>query len=402
MRLPIIDADGHVMEPFSLWQERLPERYRDVAWRRQAVDGAEVVTFYGHDISFEWSLGSLCTPGGLSAGGRLDIDLDAEVDPGVHEPRRRLELMDAQGIAASVLFPTMTLGLDDLPDHGFVAASAHAYNEWIRDFAAADPRRLRWAAVLPLVDLAWARDELAWALGEGATTVMLSPIPTPSGQSLGSRALDPIWADLVAAGRPAVVHASNPASPTLGLVRHLANRAQWQMGVPFQLQLAVMHVVDGGVLERFPDLRMGFFEGDVGWLPHWLGRLDETYAKMALVAGERRRSALEQFRDQCVISGEPADVGLALTAGTVGADHVLWASDWPHQDGAWPDPVEILRDRDDLDGAAKRAMFVDGAAGFFGIHLPDLMAHLGPGWDPDAPVAGIGGMLGATRRAVGA
>ena len=68
-------------------------------------------------------------------------------------------------------------------------------------------------------------------------------------------------------------------------MRHLwRNRGQWQMGVPFQLQLAAMYVIDGRVLERHPDLHVGFFEGDVGWLPHWLGRLDETYHKMALVA----------------------------------------------------------------------------------------------------------------------
>jgi predicted TIM-barrel fold metal-dependent hydrolase len=309
--------------------------------------------------------------------------------------------MDAQGIGVSVLFPTMTLGLDDLPDQGFVNASAHAYNEWIRDFCTSEPNRLRWAAVLPLTDLAWARAELEWAIGEGATTIMLSPIPTPDGQSLGSIDLDPIWARLVEAGIPAVVHASNPASPTLGLVRHLANRAQWQMGVPLQLQLAVMHVIDGGTLERFPLLRIGFFEGDVGWLPHWLGRLDETYDKMALVSRQHRRTAREQFRDQCVISGEPADVGLALTVATVGADRVLWASDWPHQDGAWPDPMEILRDRTDLSDTEKRAMFVDGPARFFGIDLDQLVAQLGDGWDAEVPIGSIGGMLSATMSAIG-
>jgi predicted TIM-barrel fold metal-dependent hydrolase len=202
------------------------------------------------------------------------------------------------------------------------------------------------------------------------------------------------------AGLPAVVHASNPASPTLGIVQHLANRHQWQMGVPFQLQLAVMHVIDGGTLERFPQLRVGFFEGDVGWLAHWLGRLDETYAKMALVAEEHHRSALAQFRDQCVISGEPADAGLALTVNTVGADRVLWASDWPHQDGAWPDPIEVLRDRTDLTEADKRAIFVDGPARFFGIDLDELVVHLGDGWDRTAPVGEIPGMLSATERAV--
>jgi hypothetical protein len=121
--------------------------------------------------------------------------------------------------------------------------------------------------VLPLNDLDWAAAELEWAASAGATTIMLSPIPTPAGQSLGSADLDPLWARLVEAGMPAVVHAANPASPTLGIVHHLANRAQWQMGVPFQLQLAVLHVIDGGTLDRFPQLRMGFFEGDVGGCP---------------------------------------------------------------------------------------------------------------------------------------
>ncbi|MGH9074939.1 MAG: amidohydrolase family protein, partial [Acidimicrobiales bacterium] len=173
-----------------------------------------------------------------------------------------------------------------------------------------------------------------------------------------------------------------------------------QMGVPFQLQMAVMHVIDGGVLERFPDLRVGFFEGDVGWLPHWLGRLDETYDKMALVSGDRRRGALAQFRDQCVISGEPADAGLALTASTVGAGRVLWASDWPHQDGAWPDPVEILRDRPDVTDEDKHAIFVDGAAAFYRIDLDELGDHLGPGWSLDAPIAGMTGMFSSGQPVV--
>jgi predicted TIM-barrel fold metal-dependent hydrolase len=398
--LPIIDSDGHVMEPFTLWQERLPTEYRDMAWQRMRIDGLDRVQFFGQPTRFEWSLGSLCTPGSLSAAGRLNIDLDTEVDRGIDDPVRRLALMDDQGIGVSVLFPTLTLGLDDVPDQGFVNASAHAYNTWIRDFSQSDPIRLRWAAVLPLTDLDWARAELEWAISEGATTIMLSPIPTPSGQSLGSEELDPLWARLTEAALPAVVHASNPASPTLGIVQHLANRHQWQMGVPFQLQLAVMHVIDGGTLERFPELRVGFFEGDVGWLAHWLGRLDETYAKMALVADAHPRSALAQFRDQCVISGEPADAGLALTVNTVGADRVLWASDWPHQDGAWPDPIEVLRDRPDLSEADKRAVFVDGPARFFGIDLDELVTHLGDGWDRAAPVGEIPGMLSATTRAV--
>jgi len=289
----------------------------------------------------------------------------------------------------------MTLALEDLPDVGFRHACARAYNDWIGEFCAVDPIRLRWSAVIPLADPEWAVSEVERAVANGCSAVKLSPIPTPDRRNLGSLPMDPPWAAIEAAGIPAVVHASNPASPSLGM-RHLwANRAQWQMGVPFQLALGVLYVIDGGVLDRFPTVEVGFFEGDVGWLPQWIGRLDETYQKMALVSAPPSRSALEQFRSWCTISGEPADLGLALTAELVGANRVLWASDWPHQDGAWPDPILLLRDRRDLTDGQKRAMFVDGPARFYGIDMEEVLAHLGPGWRIDADLAEIPGMLPA-------
>lgn len=400
-KLPIIDADGHVFEPFSMWRERLPEEFHDRMWQRvRDVDGHEQVLFYGRPTNMEWTVGTLCTPGGLSADhGRLDFDLD-DCDRGVDDPARRVELMDEQGIAVSVLFPTMTLGLDDIPDVDFRHAYARAYNSWISDFCSHDPTRLRWGAVIPLADLDWACAELDRAARAGATTVMLSPIPTPKPQrrTLGDAENDRFWARLVDSGIPAVVHASNPGSPALGMHHLWKNRGQWHMGVPFQLALGVMYVLDGGVLERFPELRVGFFEGDVGWLPQWIGRLDETYHKMSLVSHVPPRSVIDQFRDQCVISGEPGDLGLALTASLVGADRVLWASDWPHHDGAWPDPITLLRDRTDLDDASKRAIFVDGAARFYGIDVDALVAGLGSGWSLDTPIRSLGGLLSEPSR----
>ncbi len=395
-RFPVIDADGHVFEPFDMWPSKLAPEFVDRAWKRERqADGTEAVLFYGHPTSMEWTVGTLCTPGGLAADGRLDIDLDTEVDRGVDDPVRRLALMDEQGIAASVLFPTMTLGLDDIPEEDFRRAYARAYNEWIEEFCAADPVRLRWGAVIPTGDVDWAIVEATRCLDAGATTVMLSPIPTPAPEhrTLGDPVLDPFWELLASRTAPVVIHASNPGSPSLRISKLLASRTQWQMGVPFQLQLGVMYLIDGGVLERHRDLRVGFFEGDVGWLPHWLGRLQQTYEKMALVSTVPERTPVEQFRAQCVISGEPADLGLAATAELIGADRVLWASDWPHQDGAWPDPKVILRDRTDLTADDKAAMFCEGPARFYGIDVDELLAHLGPSWSLDVAMADIGPMI---------
>ena len=79
---------------------------------------------------------------------------------------------------------------------------------------------------------------------------------------------------------------------------------------------------------------------------------------------------------------------------------MLWASDWPHQDGAWPDPIVVLRDRPDLDDGQKRMIFVDGPAAFYGIDLDALDEHLGSGWSREAPIAGLDGMLASAQRAV--
>ena len=166
-RLPVIDGDAHVVEPFSLWDDELPEEFRPVA-RQRIVDetGKEVLFHHGQPLNLEWTIGALATPGSGSVEGRLDLDLEDDVDAGVSDPVRRLEVMDDQGIAVSVLFPSCTLGLDDVPDLDFRWAYARTYNSWIARFCATAPVRLRWGAVIPLAGLDRAMEELDRCLAQ--------------------------------------------------------------------------------------------------------------------------------------------------------------------------------------------------------------------------------------------
>ena len=61
-------------------------------------------------------------------------------------------------------------------------------------------------------------------------------------------------------------------------------------------------------------------------------------------------------------------------------------------DGAWPDPISIVRDREDVGDADKRAVLVDGPAEYYGIDIDGLLAHLGAGWDLNLPIAQIPNM----------
>ena len=113
--------------------------------------------------------------------------------------------------------------------------------------------------------------------------------------------------------------------------------------------LVVSFILLGGVCERHPNLRVAFLESGTGWLPYWLARLDEHRAWMHdTECASLSLSPSEYFDRQCVISSDPEDTLAGFVIRQVGADHVMWASDFPHPDAAFPDAVEQFLAR--LDG----------------------------------------------------
>jgi predicted TIM-barrel fold metal-dependent hydrolase len=96
-----------------------------------------------------------------------------------------------------------------------------------------------------------------------------------------------------------------------------------------------------GALERHPRLRVAFLESGTAWLPYWLSRLDQHREWMqASECAELKHEPSEYFARQCVICSDPEDNLVGKTVAHIGADHVLWASDFPHPDAAFPDAVD--------------------------------------------------------------
>ena len=99
------------------------------------------------------------------------------------------------------------------------------------------------------------------------------------------------------------------------------------------------------MLERHDELRVAFLESGTGWLPYWLARLDEHREWMAdTECAGLSLSPREYFARQCVISSDPEDTLAGFVIGAVGADHVMWASDFPHPDAHYPDAVDVFLD----------------------------------------------------------
>jgi predicted TIM-barrel fold metal-dependent hydrolase len=95
--------------------------------------------------------------------------------------------------------------------------------------------------------------------------------------------------------------------------------------------MALLTLIEGGVLERHPQLKVGFLETGCGWLPYWLWRLDREYeSSRSEVAHNVKMKPSEYFRRQCFVSMEPSEPHLSQVIEYIGSDNILFGSDYPH------------------------------------------------------------------------
>src|SRR3979490_3352943 len=130
------------------------------------------------------------------------------------------------------------------------------------------------------------------------------------------------------------------------------------------LQMALAYFTLGGICERHPDLRVAFLEGTGGWVVPMLQRFDHQFEIFGSTDQTTRPS--EVFQRQCMVSFEPDEVALAFTAEQLGADKILWASDYPHPDAKIPGVVpELLEAVDGLPAEAQRLILGAPARAFY-------------------------------------
>jgi predicted TIM-barrel fold metal-dependent hydrolase len=270
------------------------------------------------------------------------------------DARSYLRAMDAQGIDAVVLYPSIGLFVPYLPELTSTqsAAACRSYNEWIAAYCATAPARLAAVGVVPLGDVGLAAEEARHAASLGLVGVLARPNHL-HGRNLGDPAYDALWAACAEAGMVVSVHEGlGLRGPTIGSDRFDGFAARHALSHPMEQMAAMASLVLDGALERHPELRVAFLESGSGWLPYWLHRLDEHREWLAPGAPP----ATELFLRQCVISTEAEDACLPATVSSVGADHVLWASDFPHPDARFPDAATTFRRRCEMFGLTDAAI----------------------------------------------
>lgn len=243
------------------------------------------------------------------------------------DPYRRLAAMDDADIDVQILSSWIDLTAYALPPDVGVDY-ARMFNEALAATAAAHPGRFEALATVPLQDPAAAAAELVHAVGslgmvgaEIATTV--------DGRDLDDPSLEPFWGAAEELRCPVLVH-PYAALAGRGLCRWFLGNL---VGNPAESTIAAAHLIFGGVLEKFPDLRICLVHGG-GFAAYQLGRWDHGYAQDARGAATNLtrspREWLTSMHHDTVLHS-PAAVRFLLD--TVGADRVLLGSDHPFEMG---------------------------------------------------------------------
>jgi uncharacterized protein len=380
--LRLLDADRHVLEPIEMWKEYLPPEYRHNAPYYEVLAPQE---------SLEQRVARLGPKGMLPPMPTLMLDgqpvlnkvserasvevawslAQRHVDPRWGAtPESHLRSMERSGLDVAFFYPTTAsflLRIDGL-DPARAAAFARAYNDWLRDFCRAAPERLRGVGALSLHDPARMVEELERVADFGWKAVVLPPNPV-SGRTLAHPDYEPFWSACERLSIGVSLHEGTHARlPTAGVDRFQTRFALNASSHPLEQMLALLTLIDGGVLERHPRLRVAFLEAGCGWLPYWLWRLDTTWHYMAgEVAENVRMKPSEYFRRQCFVAIEPEEPGLQETIRLLGADNLLFGTDFPHADHGDDIVDHMMSLRTVLPEEVLRKLLTNNPSRFYGL-----------------------------------
>lgn len=331
----VVDADGHGGDPVD-WRDRLPEAFKPRLRQYQ-----ERMREHFKNL-----------PGGGTA---RKGDQFAE-RAGMHDPGERLKDMDLEGIDVTVMFPGGAGEEWAMLDRDFAIALCRTLNRARAEYCGYEPERLKSIAKLPMIDPVAAAAELRRCVTDYGFVGMVTPQHVRE-RNLDDPAFDVVWAEAERLGVAVLVHGGGQAvdQEPIGVQRFATRLEVHALTHPLGQMIAVDCFTVGGILRRFPRLRVGFMESGCGWLPYWLERLDEHWELMPEQAPNIDRKPSEYFRDgHAFISCESDEKGLPFAIQTLGDGKVVYASDYYHWDCSFPDTVKMILERSDLSDSSKR------------------------------------------------
>jgi uncharacterized protein len=373
----VIDADGHCYEPDNQLAKWMPKEIAHLAPNRVTDSSG-----YSH-LMVEGRLAGRRRWGGGADRGEVFASHIERSRPGMTDPLKRLPDMDEEGIDVAIIFGTsIALMVNGMADKPLAAVLCHAVNRWlVEEYLAPDPKRLKGVGLIPVQDPPAAVRELEF-LAKQRASVVSAMLPTNVyGINLGHRMFDPVYAAAQDLDIPLSVHPQTEHDGQYGVWGVMGAGSEGMekysyvhmTSFPFELMIALMHMIGEGVFDRFPRLKVGFMEGACGWLPFWSERLDEHFHKLRPQWPLLKRKPSEIIKSsQVAFTCEPEEAILPYVLDTIGITQVMYASDYRHWDSEFPDSVKEIKKIPGMTEDKLRHVLGDNARSWFNLKDDDL------------------------------
>lgn len=382
VELPLlVSVDDHVVEPPSLWTDRISARYAEEVphvVRELVPSMIDPDTKKWADV---WYYGSarVPIPRGFATVSYIQEDSNTlelsiadraknviridrepmtfdEMRPGCLDVGARLSDMDLDGVEASVCFPNAFVRFCgqvfyEAPDRDLALLCVRAYNDWLVDeWSQPSQGRLMGVGIVPLWDAQLAADEVRRISARGLSSVTFSEIPVYLGlPTMYSGYWDPFFA--ACEETRTVINLHIGSSSRLGQTSPDAAYGLLAANFFTTQSLSLSDWLISGAFVRFPGLRIAFSEGQAGWIPYLLSRLDQLWHLGPSIAGFDRLSEppshyIPGHVFACVFD-DPVAMDLINKVGEndiyqMGEDNICIETDYPHNDSTWPHSVNSI------------------------------------------------------------
>jgi len=376
----MISSDSHIIEPPDLWTERIDAAYRDRAPRVVKEDDGDF--WY---IDGQKSMSFL----GVQTGDRFEKDATElttvarfeDVRTAAYDPAGYIEENRGDGIVGSVIYPSEALLAYSIPDSDLCSATMRAYNDFIAEFCAHDPARLKGIGLINVDDPADAVSEMKRIRDLGLEGMMITVLP-PADHAYDDPMYEDVWSAAVDLDLPISMHVATGRS----LLSPSATQTSVQKGITeaaFYLQdhfvrKSIGEMIFSGVFMRHPKLRVGSIEHEVSWAPFFLFQADYVYTDRP-VRGDWLRFPdgtlpSDYFKQNVFLSFQEDKVGIRVRD-VSGVEGLMWGSDYPHTESTFPRSREITDDiLADVPQEERNLILRDNAARLYGFDLDAIRA----------------------------
>ena len=348
-RFGFISSDEHVLEHPQVWTQRLSKaKWGDRIPRlAEQADGSQYWVIDGQPVPLQ-GVGSV---GATLADRTKEPQRWEDVSPMAYTPSERLKAMDADGVDAAVLYPTVaglageTFGR--LIDPDLELACVQAYNDWlIEDWASVSPRFIP-QCLVPIYPVEATVAEIKRAIAKGHKGVVYPAIPMHLRKvpHINEPEYDPVWATCQELAVPICFHAGSSADiqfpPDPAFSPAIAEAFQ-ALTRPFSSATVLGNFLVSRILSRFPNLKVVFAESALGWGVFALEAADYHFEQFRLDLQGYDRKPTEMFKRQCYFTGWYDRQSLRHTHQFLGADNILWSTNFPLATSTWPNSRDFV------------------------------------------------------------